>query len=242
MEHGQEHSCIHLRVLQVVCLIAGAAWLAGTMSACIVSDSRCDAHQFQTSVDLHNCSCDPGYVLSPMGYGCVPCGANEEVKSDTCVCKAGFTRASDTGPCEAVMGSELGATCDAAQSCNGPNPYCALSEDTPYCTTQGCTRNDDCSADWRCDTSGAQSFCKKPPSGFGMHCEASADCAGNEAAFCETLNTHMCIVSNCVGSPGGCPSQSVCCDLTTFVGTSLCVATSFLTDGKCPGGGSPVMP
>lgn len=242
MEQRQERGCIHQRVVQILCAMAGAALLALTAGACIMSDSKCDAHQFQTAEDLHHCSCEPGYVLGPMGYGCVACGANEEVKSDTCVCKEGFARANDTAPCEAVEGSALGASCDAAESCSAPNPYCALTEESPYCTTQDCSRNDDCAADWRCDRSTEQSFCKKPPSGFGKHCESAADCAGGEAAFCETLTTQMCIVSDCLGSPGDCPSQSVCCDLTGFVGTSLCVARAFLTDGKCPGGGSPVMP
>lgn len=221
----------------LVCLLAAHA-----ADGCILSDTKCDAHQVQSSAELHACTCEPGYVSSPAGYGCIACGENEETKADKCVCKQGFVRANETAPCEASEGSVLGADCSADQACSGENGYCALTESEPYCTRQGCTRNDDCPADWRCGKDGDKRFCQKPPQGFGKHCTAAADCAGQEAAFCETLMTNMCIVSDCLPHPGDCPSQSSCCDLTGFVGTSLCVANSVLSDGKCPGGAAPVSP
>lgn len=235
-----EHGSIHQRILQSVSLLAGAALLGLFASACIMTDSKCDAHQVQSSADLHMCSCEPGYVLSPMGYGCIACGENEEVMNEKCVCKPGFERANAMAPCEAVEGSVPGESCDAADSCNDPNPYCALSEDEPYCTTQDCTKNDDCTVNWQCDTSAEPSFCK-PISGLSAKCDSAADCSG-EATYCELFNTRTCIINDCVADPGICPSQWVCCDFTALAGTSMCVSIDFLMDGKCLGGSDPVMP
>lgn len=225
--------------------LAYMAWalsLGVSIGSCIVGDDKCDAHQVEVSRDqkLYSCECEPGYVVSPQGYGCVSCGEHQEVLNGKCVCEAGYERADDSATCEEIEGSELGAACSESEPCANPNPYCATSEDEPYCTTQGCARNDDCPKDWRCGSADELRFCQRPPSGFGDACESSDDCAGKEAAFCETLQTHMCIVSDCLEDPVACPSQSSCCDLKAFVGTSLCVANDFLTDGKCPDGRSPV--
>ena len=239
---SQGRNCSSQQFLWLVASILSVLAFGSAAPSCILSDSRCDAHQRQYDLGLHTCVCEAGYVLSPRGYGCVPCGKNEEPKNDECVCKSGFTRASATADCEEVAGSVLGAECDAEKPCNDPNPYCAESEESPYCTTRGCTRNDDCPMDWRCGTAGDERFCQKPPPGFGMPCQSSADCAGTEATFCETLQTHMCIVSNCAGHPSDCPSQSSCCDLTALIGTSLCVTNAALSGGKCPGGSDPVAP
>lgn len=238
----QQPRCSSRQLLRLSARVTCLVLFGHVLTSCILSDSRCDTHQYQTSAELHSCSCDPGYVLSPMGYGCIPCGDNEEDNNGKCVCKSGFARTSDSAPCEEVQGSARGASCDTSQPCNDPNPYCAVSESMPYCTTQGCSRNDDCPMDWRCGNADGTRFCQKPPQGFGDHCQSMADCSGKEAAFCETLMTHMCIVSDCVSHPSDCPSQSSCCDLTSLIGASLCVANSVLTDGKCPGGSTPVGP
>ena len=84
--------------------------------------------------------------------------------------------------------------------------------------------------------------CAKPPTGLGDSCTTQADCAGKEASYCEVLAAHVCLVNDCASNTAGCPSGFVCCDLTTFVGTSLCVIESFLSGGTCPGGSAPVTP
>jgi hypothetical protein len=122
-----------------------------------------------------------------------------------------------------------------------PNPYCAETEDEPYCTTQGCERNDDCPADWRCSKMGEESFCRKPPASYTKSCQSNADCDA-EAAYCESLQAHVCIINDCLQAPDKCLSQSVCCDLTGLIGQSLCVPTSSLSNGKCVGGADPVRP
>jgi len=227
------------RLLSTAC----AALLGFTADSCLIEDDRCGPNQVKATNGLYACVCEPGYVTSALGYGCDACGENEESMGDKCVCKAGFNRSSDTAPCEAAQGSELGSACSESDPCVAPNDFCALSEDEPYCTTQGCKRNDDCPANWRCDTSGDEGFCNRPPSGFGDPCQSSADCAGKEASYCESLMTHVCIVNNCLPAPEDCPSQNVCCDVSAFVpGASLCVAISALSDGKCPGGSTPVTP
>lgn len=99
--------------------------------------------------------------------------------------------------------------------------------------------SDDCPPDWRCETSAEPHFCKTPPKKLAEHCESSADCS-EEAAYCETYMSHVCLVKDCAKQPAVCPSEFVCCDVSALVGESLCLPRSTLTDGKCIGGTLPV--
>lgn len=226
----------------------GASTLALLVSAsggCIVDDGRCSAHQvadadFATSVN--QCVCEDGYILSSKGYGCEPCGMHEEVVNGKCECEAGYARESDTAACEEIRGSLAGTACSESQPCSDPNPYCVATTDAGFCTTRGCTRNDDCPANWRCETSESDSYCAMPPDRLGEACESSSDCSADGAAYCETLMAHVCLVKDCARHPAQCPSASVCCDLSAFIDTSLCLPKSTLVDGKCIDGMSPVTP
>lgn len=225
-----------LRELGIASLIISAAF------GCIVSDNRCDENQLEARGTANACQCAPGYIPSPRGYGCDACGDNEEAFGVQCVCKSGFSRADASAPCEAIEGSLSGAACSAEQACSEPNPYCALSEDEPYCTTDDCSKNEDCPRDWRCVAGSGGRYCRKPAKGLLAPCESNADCEGNEATYCETLMSHMCLVEDCAADPGKCGSGWSCCDFSTLLGAALCVPSTSLANGLCYGGMSPVSP
>lgn len=214
-----------------------------SLNACIVEDNRCSAHQVRAADNtFYSCVCASGYVVSSEGYGCVACAEHEEAVAGKCECSVGYARASDTGRCEAQVGSALGSACSESEPCSGANPYCAESKDGAFCTTRGCARNDDCPNGWRCLEADGEKYCGKPPSGFGMNCMSNADCEVTEAHYCETFQSHTCIVNGCAAHPADCPSQFVCCDLSTLIGQSLCVPSSTLMNGACPAGGMLIGP
>jgi hypothetical protein len=215
-----------------ICLLA--------VHGCFIGD-KCDEHQVEAT-PMHACVCEPGYVISAKGYGCEKCGKHEEVVSGKCVCEKGYSRTSDSEPCQANDGTAIGSPCSGADECADPNPYCAESEDAPYCTSQGCEVSDDCPKDWRCASAGEDRFCQKPPSGYGKACQSSADCSDPEAPYCETFMNKICIINDCTADPGKCLSQTSCCDLKALIGQALCVPNAMLVDGKCFGGTSPVRP
>lgn len=213
-------------------LTVSLALLSVVNGACLVGDDKCGDHQRQIA-GTYSCECEPGYVASPLGYGCDACGANEDSAAGKCVCKTGFTRAVDGAACQPVVGSVLGSSCSGSQPCVGDNGFCATAEPSPYCTTTGCTRSTDCEVNWRCDKSGAQSYCRKPPSGLGEACSGSSDCAGKEATYCSST-IRACLVNDCAQAKVSCPNGSFCCDLTMFVGQSLCLSAEALSNGNCP--------
>jgi len=218
----------------------GCAALVFALSRCIAEDGACGPHQVPSDDETYTCKCDRGYVMDEeRGYGCIACKANETDSDGECICKPGYARPDEKSKCEKVEGSVIGSDCSEEQPCTDPNPYCAVSQSPAYCTTQGCSKNDDCPSKWRCDKSGADAFCKKPPAGLGDTCSTSADC-GKEAPFCESFMTHTCIINNCATQPSLCPSQLVCCDLSALIGESLCVDNTALANGACPGGSKPV--
>lgn len=215
---------------------AAASLLGVAVGACIIEDNECGTHQTRIP-GTYSCECEPGFVPSTRGYGCDPCGEHEESSGGKCICASGYTRVSDTAPCEPIVGSALGESCSSGAPCVGEYAYCATSEAAPYCT-RTCAKAEDCPASWRCVASGAQSFCKTPPTGLGEECTSAADCAGKEASYCSS-SARACLVNNCVQRPSECPSGSVCCDLTAIVGQSLCLASSAITNGTCPLSGQP---
>src|SRR5688572_26321813 len=98
------------RPLPSLVLILSAIIVAA--HGCIVSDNKCDENQIEdTAGVMYSCRCAPGFVLSKRGYGCDPCGANEEAAAGACVCKAGFSRANLGAPCLAIEGSAMGVAC-----------------------------------------------------------------------------------------------------------------------------------
>lgn len=226
------------RIFTVGTLLAA---LVVALGGCIVGDQKCSEHQTLVTGLIPTCECETGYVTSPKGYGCDPCGPNEVAERDKCECAAGYTRASAGASCEPIVGSVLGAPCSASAPCAEPNPYCALGAPEPFCTVSGCTSSKQCPMNTICDRSASTSFCRAP-TGLGRPCSDPSQCAGLEAAYCERLVANACIVNGCASNTELCPSGFVCCDLTALVGDSLCIVPAALVEGNCPGGSAPVGP
>jgi hypothetical protein len=197
-------------------------------SGCLYdSGSRSDRSQ-RFDPDSGVCVCKDNTIAGD--HGCVACAEHELAQGGSCVCDTGYSRPPAGGPC-AVIPQNLGAHCDpAAPSCDASYPTChALAASDGYCTSSGCATNDDCTGGYACDTSVSPSYCQRPPTGVGQSCASSADCASYEASYCETLQSHVCLVQGCSKSPDDCFSGNQCCDLSGFGLPFLCVPT-----GTCP--------
>jgi hypothetical protein len=203
-----------------------AGTIAVTSAGCVLSSDRCGPNEM-ISGDPERCVCVPGTALT--AAGCVTCGANEEPAAMGCQCSAGFVR-NTAGACEAAPPA-MGVACSASSPCRDATyNYCATSASGDgYCTTSGCAGGD-CTGGYACDLSATPSYCKRPPTGLGMSCTASSDCAGTEATYCDTFQTHSCLVQGCTVSPNNCFEGWDCCDLSGFgVPMPICVAK-----GTCP--------
>jgi len=66
--------------------------------------------------------------------------------------------------------------------------------------------------------------------GLGATCQTSADCAQFDATYCETFQSHTCLIQNCVPDPSVCPMGWSCCETTTRFG----LPTLCLPAGQCP--------
>ncbi|GEM_PF-552926 len=182
------------------------------------------------------CGCAPGFGRNEPTAVCSACGENETTgATGACECAAGYGRTSPQDPCT-PLDAGLGVTCDAqATPCKDTTySYCAVTAGTAgYCTSQGCTASTDCPTDHTCDLSGSPSFCRRPPTGLGKTCTSDADCAGLDAAFCETFRSYSCLVLGCSLTPDNCPTGYECCDFTQTLGIPkpICVASAL---GGCP--------
>jgi hypothetical protein len=202
---------------------------------CIVGsgDKACGEHQRRIDGEsVLYCACEPGYVLdTATGLGCKPCGDNEEVVQDKCVCKAGFARGSAADDCRP---SALGTACAQDADCAQDVPFCT----DGYCTA-ACTSSSGCERGFLCDRRDDRELCVKAPDGYGKSCSSAADCTDTAATFCDTFQTHGCLVECSKSKP--CPGDWSCCNIT-LANLVLCVEPGGLTDGACPLGGSLVTP
>lgn len=150
-------------------------------------------------------------------------GTNETLKTSS------HARPSEGDGCELVPDA-LGRMCDpAVPSCDSEYPTCHASEDSAgYCTNE-CATSEECTGGFVCDTSTEPGYCQRPPTGVGRSCASSADCASFEATYCETLQSHVCLVEGCTKSPNTCFQGQDCCDLTVVGLPTLCVPA-----GTCP--------
>ena len=205
---------------------------ASLLSSCLVDpDHRCGTHQVLQG-DL--CACEAGYGLT--GNQCLACGENEIGSLDGCACAPGFGRTDATLPCTPT--DALGQACSVDADCTDMLfSYCASADQNGYCTRPDCASSADCSNDYSCNQRGTRSFCQRPPSGFGMTCQTTADCAAFEASYCEALSSHSCLLSGCKVDPSTCPGDWACCDIA-LLGNSLCLPQDQLSGGRCPGGGT----
>jgi hypothetical protein len=206
-------------------------------NGCIVSGDRCGPHQVLVPERDTICVCEPAAVISADGHGCTPCKPDEEAVNDKCVCKAGTIR---SAPGEACKATDIGASCTAASDCQAAFPYCVVGTgDAGYCTAIGCAKNDDCPGGWSCEADGDKRYCHKPPSGLGTACQAPADCAGFDAQHCDTLQSHTCMIGECIDPGRTCPNEWGCCDYSALLGSplSVCLTADKLVAGACPSGG-----
>jgi hypothetical protein len=211
-------------------------------TGCLVDEQRCDAHQVELQGDFALCVCEPNAVFNASGAGCTPCGANELASNGACECAEGFSRSSPDAGC---LASGAGAACGAATPCGADYPYCAMtSASEGYCSRSGCAGNADCTSGWTCERAGDTRFCRRPPTGLGVACTGSADCASFEASYCEAFSTHTCILQGCALKTVSCPNEWACCDFSSLLGAplSICAAPAMLTGGSCPMGGVRVTP
>jgi hypothetical protein len=187
-------------------------------SACVYdSKDRCGPHQVMYQ-DLR-CVCDMQSATT--ATGCEPCGAHEIPGATGCVCEAGYTKP-EGGVCEpAPMG--LGTECvDSTQCTDAAYPHCEVGTDAKGYCTNNCASPADCTGGYACDA--AASICRRPPVGLGKSCTSDADCAGTEATYCDTFQSHSCLVQGCSLAPDNCFTGMECCDLSAFgVAQPLCI-------------------
>lgn len=175
------------------------------------------------------CVCVAGAALTPTG--CVLCGENEVATATTCECVPGFSRPAAGGACEEDVVSGQGVACDEAMPClDELASHCqADASGSDYCTTTNCTETP-CSEGYGCDQSASPSVCLRPPLGQSLSCTKDADCAGTEATFCDTVESHSCLVEGCAIDGDDCFIGWACCDLTPLgLPKTICVP-----EGECP--------
>ena len=207
-------------------------------AGCIVADgdATCGPNQAAVSgAGSHYCLCAPGFVIDDDAVGCKACGENEEGKHDECVCKAGYVRSSGT-----CAESSLGAVCESSTDCSGDFSTCVMDQAGGYCSSAGCTSSNDCQPSWFCSGKASDAVCKKPPDGYQKPCAGAADCAGTSATYCDSFQTHSCVIEGC-GAGVPCPGDWSCCNIS-LIGVSLCIPPSGLAQGACPAGGTLVAP
>lgn len=220
--------------------MASVVWFATILSACIVEDGDKACSKNQVLVEGEGttyCACAPGFIIDvTTGLDCKACGENEETVAGACVCKTGYTRPSEGAACGM---SSLGAACVDSTGCSGAFPACVTDDGAGYCTSEGCSSSADCERGFVCEQDAGKAVCKKVPTGYGMSCTTSADCAGSEATYCDSFQSKSCLVTCSKTSP--CPGDWSCCDIA-IAQVVLCVEPAGLMDGACPAGGTLVKP
>jgi hypothetical protein len=117
----------------------------------------------------------------------------------------------EQGACFVV---DAGAHADAAETPDGGEPDGAVQ------STDAAVSEDAAAAD-----AGAP-----VPTGLGAACSQPSDCAQFDATYCESFQTHQCMIEHCTVDPNDCPSGYECCDFSTLgLNNTLCVPTQ-----QCP--------
>ena len=207
-------------------LLLGAAGIVA-LACTFDPDDRCGPNQ-TTYGDNRRCICVEGTALT--ANGCVACGPHEIPGASGCACELGYTRPTATGACVAAPAA-LGAPCDAQNACSDATySRCESSPAGDYCTNVGCGSSNDCQSGYACDREASPGVCRRPPLGQGKPCTVAADCADGEATFCESFQSHQCLVPGCSASPNDCFEGWACCDLSAFgLPAPVCVP-----EGACP--------
>jgi hypothetical protein len=198
------------------------ALLGAVPSACTYDPSdRCGPHQLMYGDLL--CVCDAHSATT--ATGCTPCGTDEVSGPVGCTCKAGYSKPEGGGACEPTP-TGLGTACDVGVGCaDATFDHCEpVADGKGYCTETACSSSADCTGGYACDTAVTPSVCRRPPLGLAMSCSADADCAGTEATYCDTFQSHSCLVQGCSLAPDNCFSGWECCDLSLYgIAQPLCI-------------------
>jgi len=203
-------------------ILAGllGAFVAGAQGGCALDDAdKCGPHMEFS--DSQVCTCVENAV--EVTGGCEPCAPGDVVDemNQACVCPAGQTR-DGGGTCREVAG--LGDPCNGDDlTCDDPLfNRCAVAVDatTGYCTSS-CVDDSGCEAAYTCAVWEDEPYCRTF-TGVGQACESSDDCAGNDAGFCETLQSHTCQIATCTVGIDECPRDNICCDLSSYGLGTLC--------------------
>ena len=169
---------------------------------------------------LGACVCADNAVID--GLGCTPCPSGEVVIAGACGCAPGSTKNSDD-VCARIAG--LGDVCADASACSNPDyPVCAPASagvTTAGTCTRTCIADSDCGDAYTCATWEPQPYCREF-GGLGKSCVSSDDCAGTDATFCDTYQSHTCIVSGCSLDASDCPRGTMCCDFSQYGLGTLC--------------------
>lgn len=196
------------------------AFVTALQGGCAIDDAeKCGPAMVYT--DAHVCVCVENAIEVP--GGCEPCPDGDVVDetNQVCACPTGQLRDGD-GVCEEVAG--LGDACNGVDlTCqDAVYGFCAVGDDatTGYCT-RTCVDDSDCELDYTCAVWEAEPYCRTF-TGVGQACESSDDCAGNDAAFCETFQSHSCQIQGCTVGVDECPRGNSCCDLSGFGLGTLC--------------------
>lgn len=201
-------------MLRLSSLILSSLLAATLPVGCVYDpDQRCGPHQRYLEPD--RCECIDGYI--PAEEGCEPCGENERESNGACVCVDGYARASNGARCEEIPG-ELGVDCDTEDTpCPaGRYPLCQVVDGTSGYCTNACSEDGDCDGGYKCHQAGADSFCRRPPLGYGQSCQTREDCKDGEATYCDTIQSHLCLVPCSAGNTSVCFEGESCCDFKIF--------------------------
>jgi hypothetical protein len=200
-------------------VLGSLAALAGLVAGACVYDAGQRCGPAMMFVEAANaCVCDSNAIA--VAGGCQPCAADEVPAAGTCACPAGQTKSANN-VCVAVSG--FGLACDTATApcADATYSYCAAAgAGTAGTCTKACASNTDCDTVYTCATWGPHPYCRTF-AGVGVTCTSSADCVG-DAKFCETFQTHSCVVAACSLTANDCPRGSRCVDYSGYGLPNIC--------------------
>ena|SRR5687768_123335 len=193
---------------------------AALASACMSDSERCGPNM---TYDAEHVTCLCAANAVAVEGGCRACADDEVVVGESCACAPGQAK-NEANVCAVVAG--LGDPCGASQACTDATySYCApaTAGSSASTCTKTCASDADCGAAHTCATWEAQPYCREF-SGVGESCTSQADCAGFDAAGCDTFQTHACLVVGCALDKDDCPRGNTCCDLSAYGAGTACMA------------------
>jgi hypothetical protein len=206
--------------------VLGAA--LAVLGGCTVDEADQCGPDMAYSEEQRICLCVDSAI--EVAGGCQACAESEVVDraNNECICPEGQVRV-DGEVCQAIAG--LGDQCNGNDLTCEDTIYtvCAMSEDaaTGYCT-KPCAEDAECDDAYTCADWEEEPYCRSF-TGQGQACESDADCAGNDAAACDTIQSHTCLVAGCSLELDDCPRGTGCCDLSIYGAGTLCIPP-----GTCP--------